>query len=167
MNFLAESENYRQPYQKLNVVTLIVIDILGKARAHANEIVWRRNAILVNLDFLDIIRSLFTSENTADRFPSINCFLSYFRLSFQLIVEMKSRSVHNDIEVILITNSAGRTDLQENMWRRIFAGNVSVWILKRIHGYHCKFMKSSSSVIIAVFCFVLFCFVVVFFSFIM
>ena len=66
---------------QLNVVTVIVIYILGKARADANEIVieffrnlfWRRNAMIVNLDFLNTFRSLFiiTSENIINGFPSL------------------------------------------------------------------------------------------------
>ena len=39
MNLQGESENYCQPINKLSVVILIVIYILGKARADASEII--------------------------------------------------------------------------------------------------------------------------------
>ena len=90
MNSLAKGKNTVNPINKLTVVTFTVIYILGKARADASEIVikffrdffWRRNAMIINLDFPNIIRSLFTSENIINSFPSllsVSCYILYLR----------------------------------------------------------------------------------------
>ena len=79
MNSLAKGKNTVNPINKLTVVTFTVIYILGRATADASEIAieffrnlfWRRNAMIVNLDFPNIIRSLFTSENIINSFPSL------------------------------------------------------------------------------------------------
>ena len=66
------------PMNKLTVVTLVIIYILGKARADTNEMLvkylrnflWRRNTKIVNHDFPNIICTLFALENIINGFQA-------------------------------------------------------------------------------------------------
>ena len=63
---------------KLTVVTLVIIYILGKARADTSEMLvkylrnflWRRNTKIANHDFPNIIRTLFALENIINGFQA-------------------------------------------------------------------------------------------------